>query len=211
MQTQELIDKLALDLTPKPHKGVGGSIALYLAVTTVTMIAGTFLMGPRADLMQKTESVRFLSETAGIFLTFLVAGLGALLLSVPGQLRTEKYLLLLSLSLALWLGTLCAFGISETLHANPLTMDWGYACTVAILCLAITPSALLFFLVRRQAPTRLGWNAFAVATSAFSAGALALQIHCPIDAVLHHLVWHGLPVFVFGALSASVGAKILQW
>ena len=211
MQTHDLVHKLSSDLTPRPHRSIVNSILVFFVSTLASLAIGILILEPYPGFIEKMSSARFIAENLGIFTTFLMSGIGALLLSVPGRLRTEKYLPLLAFSLALWLGTLTAFGVSQALNNEHLGFDLGYACTFAILGLAILPSALLFSLVRRQAPTRLGSNAFAAATAAFSAGSLALQVHCPIDAVAHHFMWHGLPVLAFASLAAFWSSKLLKW
>src|SRR5207249_4510477 len=85
----------------------------------------------------------------------------------------------------------------------------GLRCALCVALFGLLPWTALFVAVRRGAPLDALVAGAYVGGAAFLVGALAVRIACPVDAPVHVLGWHVLPVVGWSALSAVAGAALL--
>ncbi len=87
----------------------------------------------------------------------------------------------------------------------------GLVCALCIASVALIPSAMLFWLIRKGANVRpLQAGSFAV-LAASAIGALTLRLAEANDSMLHLASWHYLPTFLFAVLGALLGKQLLKW
>jgi hypothetical protein len=84
-------------------------------------------------------------------------------------------------------------------------------CVVLIPILAAPTAALLLWLMRDFAPTRLALAGAAIGAFAGGVGAMAYAMYCPTDSVAFVTTWYTVAIAVCAALGALVGSKILRW
>ena len=82
-------------------------------------------------------------------------------------------------------------------------------CTAALLSIAVVPTTLALWALRRAIP--IGWAAVAGAIGAAGGalGGLALHLHCPWAEPMHVLLGHAAPVALMAAIAAVIGYKVL--
>jgi hypothetical protein len=83
-------------------------------------------------------------------------------------------------------------------------------CVVLIPILAAPTAALLLWLMRAFAPTRLALAGAAIGAFAGGVGAMAYAMYCPTDSVAFVTTWYTVAIAVCAALGALVGSKILR-
>jgi hypothetical protein len=84
-------------------------------------------------------------------------------------------------------------------------------CVVLIPILAAPTAALLLWLMRAFAPTRLALAGAAIGAFAGGVGAMAYAMYCPTDSVAFVTTWYTVAIAVCAALGALVGSKFLRW
>jgi hypothetical protein len=84
-------------------------------------------------------------------------------------------------------------------------------CVVLIPILAAPTAALLLWLMRAFAPTRLALAGAAIGAFAGGVGAMAYAMYCPTDSVAFVTTWYTVAIAVCAALGALIGSKILRW
>jgi hypothetical protein len=84
-------------------------------------------------------------------------------------------------------------------------------CVVLIPVLAAPTAALLLWLMRAFAPTRLALTGAAIGALSGGIGAMAYAMYCPTDSMAFVTTWYTLAIAVCAALGALVGSKLLRW
>lgn len=84
-------------------------------------------------------------------------------------------------------------------------------CVVLIPILAAPTAALLLWLMRAFAPTRLAMVGAAIGAFSGGVGAMAYAMYCPVDSVAFVTTWYVVAIAVCAALGALIGTKFLRW
>jgi hypothetical protein len=84
-------------------------------------------------------------------------------------------------------------------------------CLVIVPVLAAPTAALLVWLMRAFAPTRLTMAGAAIGALSGGVGAMAYAMYCPIDSVAFVTTWYVIAIALCGVIGAFVGAKLLRW
>jgi hypothetical protein len=84
-------------------------------------------------------------------------------------------------------------------------------CLVLVPILAAPTAALLTWVMRAFAPTRLTMTGAAIGGLSGGIGAMAYSMYCPIDSVAFVTTWYVLAIAICAVLGAVVGAKFLRW
>jgi len=84
-------------------------------------------------------------------------------------------------------------------------------CVVLIPVLAAPTAALLLWLMRAFAPTRLTLTGAAIGAFSGGVGAMAYAMYCPTDSVAFVTTWYTVAIAVCAALGAAIGQKFLRW
>jgi hypothetical protein len=109
-------------------------------------------------------------------------------------------------------GTIVVAISQPMITSNPLGdfVRTGLRCAGATVMFGALPWLLLWWLVRRGAPTS-GWlSGLLVGAGALLFSFAVMRVVCPIDEPLHLLTWHLLPALVVIALSTMAGAAWLR-
>ena len=131
--------------------------------------------------------------------------------SVPGAERSASQHWLPIGAGVMWAGLLIGALLDGDAPISRLTaFPFHAACAIEIAGLSIVPGLLLFFMVRRAAPLRLGWSATLAALASVALAATATQIICPIDDPAHHLVAHFGPAVLMVAFGGAFAAPRLR-
>ena len=75
--------------------------------------------------------------------------------------------------------------------------------------LVVAGAAIAF--VRRGAPVSLDRSAWLIGLASGSLGALAYNITCPIDSLMHVGIWHVLPVFIAAVFWRYAAPPLIRW
>lgn len=213
MQTDELIERLALDAAPVRRAAVGRRLAMaagFGALGALLLLLRWLHMRP--DLAQAMGTAHWwLKMTYGLVLG--LAGFVAIeRLSRPaGSGRRGLTLALAALGLLLVLG---ACQLITTAPDNRLAVwlggSWKY-CPYNILALSGPMLLATLFVARGLAPTRL---AAAGAACGLFAGGLAMAIyclHCPETEPAFIATWYSLGAVLTTAVGALAGPFALRW
>jgi hypothetical protein len=84
-------------------------------------------------------------------------------------------------------------------------------CVVLIPVIAAPTAALLVWLMRAFAPTRLAMAGAAIGALSGGVGAMAYAMYCPTDSVAFVTTWYALAIAVCAALGALIVSKFLRW
>lgn len=204
MKTTDLIDTLARGA---PHERAAPPwAAVVLAGLTSAMLLMALTLGPRPDIAEALAP------------TFLKAALGAAVaaaalplvvqLASPGRPGGVRIVVL------------AAFGVAAL--AAALIVGWdGYhriiadrpipRCLIYIPLFATPMAALLLWLVRGRAPTRLTLIGAAIGAASGGAGAMAYAVYCPFENYLTVLSWYVMGISICAALGALVAGRLLRW
>lgn len=84
-------------------------------------------------------------------------------------------------------------------------------CLVLVPLLAAPAAALLLWLMRDFAPTRLGLAGASIGALSGGIGAMAYAMYCPVDSVAFVVTWYVVAIALCAALGAVLGSKLLRW
>ena len=84
-------------------------------------------------------------------------------------------------------------------------------CVVLIPVLAAPTAALLIWLMRAFAPTRLTMTGAAIGALSGGVGAMAYAMYCPVDSAAFVMTWYVLGIALSAVIGALVGTKFLRW
>jgi len=212
VKTEDLIVQLASSAAPvrRLASPVRRFASWTIAATAIAAL-GLLIVGPRADIRAALQSPAFLILAIVTFLTALLSAIAAFVLSVPGAERSPaQHWLPIGAGVA-WAGLLIGALVAGGAPMSRLAaFPFHDACPCEICGLAVVPGVLLFFMVRRAAPLRLGWAAALAALASVAFAATATQFICPIDDPAHHLVAHFGPAVLMVALGGVFASRKLR-
>jgi hypothetical protein len=84
-------------------------------------------------------------------------------------------------------------------------------CVVLIPVIAAPTAALLVWLMRAFAPTRLAMAGAAIGALSGGVGAMAYAMYCPTDSVAFVTTWYALAIALCAALGALIVSRFLRW
>ena len=207
MNSDELVRSLVADLRPvRRLRSSGTRTLLWAAFALACVCAGAYAFGTRTDLSAKLHDPSFLAEGASLLLVFLLSGRGAFRFSVPGMERRKTAPALPLFGVLAWLLLIAARHSSASEPVAPA----GLGCCVRMICLALTPTLGLWWMLRRAAPLERGWTGLLALLSAGSLAVLGTQAICAKDEPLHLLLWHFAPLLVVVLLGAGLGESLLS-
>ena len=93
--------------------------------------------------------------------------------------------------------------------ADPGLVFWECAAYGLAASSAVAIAAILF--VRRGAPVALNRTAWLIGLSSGSLGALAYNITCPLDSLLHVGIWHTAPAFIAALFWRYAAPPLIRW
>jgi hypothetical protein len=209
MKTDDLIRALAADPVPAPpvERALWPALALGLAVSAVLFLA---MLGPRPDLAQALDTLRFLIKP--VFPLILIGGA---MYALTYLWRPGKSVPLWALALA---PAALAVAFALELIALP-AQQWGAAlvgenalkCLVFIPLFSLAPLAVTLAALRRGAPTRPALTGAVAGLLSAGLGASLYALHCPDDSPLFVATWYVIASSFVAVLGAAIGARVLRW
>lgn len=207
MNTDELIGKLVRETRPV-HRS-SRPIVLFAKWSTIGLLylaAGILVIGTRDDLASVWRDTAFVVHTLVVLALTVLAATAASAVSIPD--RPQRFLAMSSgIAVAAWLAWL----IIALVTAGEPHAGHGWKCLRNIVVLGVPLGTLMYYLINRAAPLRAGTAGWLAALSAAAAANLATRFICRNDHALHALIWHFLPVFVFGCIGVVLGRVLFRW
>jgi hypothetical protein len=179
-------------LPPSPTRESRRATARLLTVASVLWVVGLVLrLGVRSDLAEAgPELVGWIA--AGVLAFGLVQRRGR----VPSSAR------LVQLALVLVVGAFVALAVAFSAPSDGAGLEGG-RCMAAASLLSAGPLAYAALFFRRSFPTAPAWRGALLGALAGLAGAVGVHAHCPVAAMSHVVIAHGLPI-LFGAVVGAV-------
>jgi hypothetical protein len=211
MKTEDLIDVLARGDDPAPKRKIAPRLAFALLVG---LLLGVGLLltffGLRPDIgaarMMVMMKAGFAAMAAGVALPLLMR------LSRPGRALGWR------IGAILGFLALCAVVVAVALMGgDPSTRFEAWTggifpwCVVIIPLLAAPTAALLGWLVRDLAPTRLTMTGSALGAVSGGVGAMVYAMYCPMDSVAFVVTWYAVAIALCAVIGAVLGARLLRW
>lgn len=212
MKTDQLIEILSRGVEPAEKPRWKRKVAITLLVGLVVGVALVAIgLGVRPDIGAARMPVMWktlFSATAAIVILPL-----ALQLMRPGRPLGWRIG-----AVALFFAV-CAIATIVALMGEMPERRWeawmgGAAfpwCVVLIPVIAAPTAALLVWLMRAFAPTRLTMAGAAIGALSGGIGAMAYAMYCPTDSVAFVTTWYSLAIAVCAALGALIVSKFLRW
>jgi len=209
MKTDELIAQLASRAAPvRPLPSPAVRALAWSAAAALSAVAGIVIFGPRPDLDHMLSQPQFMWPLVAAMVTAAVAAGASLLLAIPGS-ESSPVLRGASVTMgALWLLMLAVF-VARAGNGFAGISHWPI-CFIRVIAIGIAPAVVLFRMLRRAAPLRLTWTSALAAAAAMAAGAIAVQIVCPVDDAAHALLGHFGPVLVVAILGAATARRMFR-
>ena len=211
MKTDQLIELLSRDVEPADRSRWARSLALTLAVG---LTAGVLLValgfGVRPDIgtarMPIMMKAMFSAAAAAAVLPL------AMRLMRPGRPLGWR-LAAIGVFVAIAALATCVALIGEAPERRMAAwLGSGFPwCLVLVPVLAAPTSALLLWLMRSFAPTRLTLTGAAIGALSGGVGAMAYSMYCPVDSVAFVTTWYVIAIAICAALGAVVGGRLLRW
>lgn len=211
MKTAQLIDVLArgVEVTEKPGWRLKLTISLLVGLVVAVAVVAIGL-GVRPDIgaarMPVMMKAMFSALAAAVVLPL------ALQLMKPGRplgWRVGAVVLFVALCGACVVVTLMGEEPGDRLAT---WMGNGVLwCVVLIPVLAAPTAALLVWLMRAFAPTRLTLTGAAIGALSGGVGAMAYAMYCPVDSAAFVMTWYVLGIALSAAIGSLVGTKLLRW
>lgn len=210
MKTDDLIDALARDsATPKARVAPRLAFALIVGLLIAVGLVLTFF-GMRPDIgaarMMVMMKAGFAALGAGVALPLLMQltkpgrGIGWRIAAVGG------FVLLCVGCVAIALMGGAPAPRFESMAA--FRIPW---CVVTIPLLATPTAALLGWLVRDLAPTRLAMTGAALGAVSGGVGAMAYAMYCPVDSAMFVATWYAVAIALCAVIGAVAGTRLLRW
>ncbi|MCB9030118.1 MAG: DUF1109 family protein [Deltaproteobacteria bacterium] len=211
MSTNDLIDKLCDDAKPVKEiccpfqRAFGWFFFALLCVSVGTAVSGIDLTGWQKDPLW------FAIETAMLVLIALLSACGAFLLSIPCRGKSILTKIIPVIPLLLWALLLIIQMSLEPKQPISALASHGAGCVTGLLVLAIIPGIVLFIMIHRAAPVKLGWTGLLGLVAALAVASSGLQFLCPLRSAAHLMMWHLLPIVIIGSLGIWLGKRFLRW
>ncbi|MEM1052725.1 MAG: DUF1109 domain-containing protein [Pseudomonadota bacterium] len=93
--------------------------------------------------------------------------------------------------------------------SDPGFLYWECAAYGLASSSVIAVAAIMF--LRRGAPVSIDRAGWLIGLTSGSLGALAYNLTCPMDSLLHVGIWHVLPVFVAGVFWRYAAPPLIRW
>ena len=213
IRTEDLIQRLARNVTAVPRHAIGRRIALgMLAGAVISLLLVGAVLGIRPDLHDAIRDFSFWIR----WVYTLSLGIGAVLMTATlARPESARPRWLWLLGVPVWL--LIGITIAEMAHAAPhewqalwLGRTWR-SCPWMILLLSMPIFAGLLWSFRQFAPTRPRAAGAAAGLAAGAWSATLYCLHCPEVSSLFVLTWFSLGIGLASVIGAALGRPLLRW
>jgi hypothetical protein len=211
MKTDDLIDMLARNVEPaeRPKWRMRMMLTLLGGLVIALALVITF-MGMRPDIGTATWAVLLKAAfSAAAAATILPLAMRLMRPGAPIGWRLAAVLIFAGVSLLAAFIALMGMPSEARIHA---WMGGGFPwCIVLIPLLAAPAAALMVWLARSLAPTRLTLSGAAIGGLSGGLGAIAYAMYCPVDSVAFVTTWYVVAIAICAAHGAVIGSKLLRW
>jgi hypothetical protein len=215
MTTDELIATLSRSSQPARPSNFKARVALALIAGLVLgLIALKFTLGFRPDIGVSAAIVAAKAGLSALIATFAGGLAMTLMRPVDGgdkQLRRASGPLVTLMFAALAVGAITLFTTSPGHKFEAFTGGGFPWCIFLIPLLGLPTAALLMWVVKEAAPTRLALAGASIGALSGGVGAVVYAMFCPIDSMAFVTIWYVVGIGVASALGAFVGVKLLRW
>jgi hypothetical protein len=211
MKTDDLIDMLARNVEPaeRPNWRMRMVLTLLGGLALAAALVLTF-MGMRPDIGTATWAVLLKAGfSAAAAATILPLAIRLMRPGAPIGWRLIAALIFAGVSLLATFIALMGMPSAVRMHA---WMGGGFPwCIVLIPLFAAPAAALMVWLARSLAPTRLTLSGAAIGGLSGGLGAMAYAMYCPVDSVAFVTTWYVVAIAICAASGAVIGSKLLRW
>jgi hypothetical protein len=213
MRTDDLLDALALDATPKPRAEIKMLLALsVIGGLLVAMIGVVLTFGLRPDFWEAVVQPPFWIKAGMTCATLLIAlAITSTLARPEGKPGHGMWLIVVPF---LVVGALALFEIGFASPDKRMALwlgSTGHPYPLAISSYSVPVFAVLILAMRQFAPTRLRLAGFAVGLAAGAVGAGAYVLHCQEDSMSFVATWYALAMLIPAVVGALLGPRLLRW
>lgn len=214
MNTDDLIKKLNEDLKPVKRESSPNHFAIkYLSVLLVIILVGILILTLRADLKTQAENFFFILDTlfnvlilmSGLFLVGWFSSAGR------KYSRYLKYLMLILFVIVLILNAY-RLSLTDIFFQKFVIQAFDINCFSLVLLFSVVSMAVVGIGVSKRIVMKPGLTGFTIGLLSFSVGSFVLNLHCPIAADEHIVIYHTLLPMSMGAFIGFVlGRKFLRF
>ena len=210
--TEQLIQRLTEHVSPtRPLARPWIRTAVWLAVSVPYLAVVLSVVALRNGLPSLTLDTRFIVEMVAGLAAGIAAAVCAFGSVIPAYNR--RFLILLTVLLAIWLGSVGQNCIQEWVRngSQTLSLRHDLACLPFIVFLGSFPAVVLALMLRRGAPLTPHLTAALGGIASAGVGNLGLRLVIPEEANVGLFVWHIGGVLALAAVAATVGHHLLNW
>jgi hypothetical protein len=211
MNTDNLIDALVADHTPRGKPLRWALSAALLAGGFVSLVLFLAALGVRADIESALGTWRFDLKVGLVLLALGLAFSLCIALSRPMMTNHPGRRLLPLAALAAGAVAIELVVLPGTAWASRLVGSNALVCLIAIPTLAIVPLAAVLAILRSGAPASPALAGGAAGLLAAAAAAALYSFHCFDDSPLFVVTWYALAALPVIALGAVAGHRLLRW
>jgi hypothetical protein len=211
MQTTDLIERLATDLRPTPHRAKWLAVAIFGGAVLALLLLWAFF-GLRPDLAGAVLTSAFWMKW-GFALAIATAAffLCARLARPEGKAGWWPIGLLLPI---LTLGVVACVEMMAAPQAERQMMWLGHTAVQCMWCIPLLAAPLLIAILwafRFFAPTRPRLAGFSAGLLAGAAAAVLYALHCDETALAFVATWYSAGMLFPALLGFLIGPRVLRW
>lgn len=211
MKTEQLIDMLARETEPAKPARPAPRLAVLLAVgLALAILALAMGLGLRPDMRAAQLPVLLKAMFAALAAATLLP-LALRLMRPGGTLGWRVGAIIVFVGASALITIIALMGEPPERRMEAWTGGGFPWCLVLVPLLATPTAALLVWLTRALAPTRLTMAGAAIGALSGGIGAMAYSMYCPVDSIAFVTTWYVVAIAICGGLGAVIGAKLLRW
>ena len=212
MDTDRLIAAMAADGATRPPPMRTTWVAALGVGAVLAAIAFAGLIGPRPDIDQAAQTLRFLFKFVVTLALLATSMLALASLARPGASLRSRLLLLLVAPALLAAAVIAEMAVIPAEYLASRAIGTNAAiCLTFIPLIGLGPLAAFLVALRRGAPTR---PMLAGAVAGLCAGGLSATFyaaHCTDDSPLFVALWYPLAIALLAALGAIAARRVARW
>jgi len=210
---EDLIDRLAADLTPTPPRALSarmfGIAAVGVAISAVLMV---YWLGLRPDLMEATGTMIFWTKFAFTAIFALLGAFAALNLARPSGSLGRQAIGIVALVALTGVGGIAQMLLMGPEHTRELLVGGtALVCPFYIVALSVPIYAATIIAMRRAAPTSPTLAGFAAGLFSGGAAVWVYAFHCTESGMPFITIWYTTGVLAAALIGAAVGRFVLRW
>ncbi len=208
--TQQLIVALSADARPVMPMMVPSRLALRLsALLAAYALVMALMLGLREDIGTYWHQPVYLTELLALFALAAASITASVFRAFPDQYQYDTVRHLPAVAFAVFFALL-AFQFWLPGTPSPVNAH-GMECAICIGAVAIIPSAIAMYLIRKGASTKPLLSGMYAVLACAAIGCLVLRLIEANDGPTHLLLWHYFPTLGFAALGGIAGKFLLKW